>query len=522
MKKKLLTLLLSIAVILTSTVTVVAGEILTIEDVLGTVDFPTSKDSQWINAEKGAVIYFDTNDPKRLVAAYGTDLSNSTGICKTNNNVNKNADNNYEYPANTFNIKFIMENGKLSSVVISESEVTKNYCGTYVVSLTPISEVSFEYTDFDFSNFTFKLPESLDVTKYTVDTNTYQVGLIKGEEIVYNYDNTKGYWIKDGGDGSQCTPNINDIDKAFINFDIVASGDNIFAENVVKVIATKNGTATTKELSGAEGLFEEGFNFGTKKIECNLLFDALTIKEINIEYSGFDFLKLKMERPTVPSDAKYEIDSYTLCLLNGSDPVAYMEGSDDTWYDAEMENPIDPSKLDFDKASISMSLFIDDDNYKFDLNTIVKANGNTITQYSNDNIENLFDILEGKKEGFVAFNNSVALCLMFTNYKIIEGSDVTINVDDNKDVLFVSNAPFSKFKEVQVDNTVITKETDYTVTEGSTKVTLKSTYLNTLANGKHTLSIISTDGQASITFTITRNQKPSPNPGYVVPKTGVK
>ena len=43
---------------------------------------------------------------------------------------------------------------------------------------------------------------------------------------------------------------------------------------------------------------------------------------------------------------------------------------------------------------------------------------------------------------------------------------------------------------------------DYTVKEGSTIVTLKAEYLETLSLGKHTLAIVSETGTATTEFTI--------------------
>ena len=113
-------------------------------------------------------------------------------------------------------------------------------------------------------------------------------------------------------------------------------------------------------------------------------------------------------------------------------------------------------------------------------------------------------------------------------YKITEGNETTINVNDNKDALFTSDAPYNKFYvdkvlvgKVLIDSVVV-DPMHYTHASGSTKVTLKASYLNTLANGKHTLTIVSTDGDASTTFTITRDAKSLPNNKYVIPKTGIE
>ena len=58
-----------------------------------------------------------------------------------------------------------------------------------------------------------------------------------------------------------------------------------------------------------------------------------------------------------------------------------------------------------------------------------------------------------------------------------------------------SNAALSKFKEVRVDGVTV-DGSNYTLTEGSTIVTFKDSYLKTLSEGEHTLKIISNDGFA--------------------------
>ena len=66
-----------------------------------------------------------------------------------------------------------------------------------------------------------------------------------------------------------------------------------------------------------------------------------------------------------------------------------------------------------------------------------------------------------------------------------------------------SNAALSKFKEVRVDNTTV-DSSNYTLTEGSTIVTFKESYLKTLSEGEHTFKIISSDGFASGKITVTK------------------
>ena len=64
-----------------------------------------------------------------------------------------------------------------------------------------------------------------------------------------------------------------------------------------------------------------------------------------------------------------------------------------------------------------------------------------------------------------------------------------------------SNAALSKFKEVRVDNVTV-DGSNYTLTEGSTIVTFKESYLKTLSEGEHILKIISNDGFASGKITV--------------------
>lgn len=66
---------------------------------------------------------------------------------------------------------------------------------------------------------------------------------------------------------------------------------------------------------------------------------------------------------------------------------------------------------------------------------------------------------------------------------------------------FRSTASFSSFQGVQVDGKALDKS-NYIAEEGSIEVYLKAVYLQTLAVGKHTVTILSTEGNATAEFTI--------------------
>ena len=74
------------------------------------------------------------------------------------------------------------------------------------------------------------------------------------------------------------------------------------------------------------------------------------------------------------------------------------------------------------------------------------------------------------------------------------------------DLVFVSDAPQKTFVRVEIDGTVL-NEKDYTLDKEITKITLKPNYLEKLANGKHTITIVSDAGTASAQFYVAAPQE---------------
>ena len=109
------------------------------------------------------------------------------------------------------------------------------------------------------------------------------------------------------------------------------------------------------------------------------------------------------------------------------------------------------------------------------------------------------------------------------NIKEDETNEIIIDISHNDDIVFTSEAPFGNFIDVKVDGILLTKNKDYTVTQGSTIVALCSSYLKTLSKGSHTIEIMSSDGSAFACFKITDNsKKPSSNNSkHEVLNTGV-
>ena len=93
-------------------------------------------------------------------------------------------------------------------------------------------------------------------------------------------------------------------------------------------------------------------------------------------------------------------------------------------------------------------------------------------------------------------------------YKFIEGANGSWTKNSGKNLSFKVNGEFSRFTGVKVDGTLIGND-KYTAVSGSTVVTLKKDYLETLSVGKHTLSVVYTDGECTTEFEVIADTKPT-------------
>ncbi len=105
------------------------------------------------------------------------------------------------------------------------------------------------------------------------------------------------------------------------------------------------------------------------------------------------------------------------------------------------------------------------------------------------------------------------------DYDILDGANSSWTQNSDGSLSIRGSGAFSKFVGVKVDGTLVDTK-NYTVKEGSTIVTLKTDYLNTISVGTHTFEILWTDGSASTTFTIEADTSDDGNKKDDVPKTG--
>lgn len=86
-------------------------------------------------------------------------------------------------------------------------------------------------------------------------------------------------------------------------------------------------------------------------------------------------------------------------------------------------------------------------------------------------------------------------------YTVTAGADGKWYQKSGKTLSFTANGEFSKFVGVSVDGKRLA-DSAYTAKSGSTVVTLKNSYLNTLKQGKHTLTVHFEDGKTETAFQV--------------------
>ena len=636
MKKKLLTLLLSIAVILTSTVTVFAGEISTIANILPQ-DFPTEAVNGWVSGTKHLYLSGFT------LCVDGDPVANTKLSVENIQNTND-----YKCiievgPGTTIIFTFEMnDENKLEKVIIEGDEI---FNGTYIapapnpgpgtLTITKDGQPATFGTDYRWAmltagqfdlqilenNLTISGTDTSNNIKIVTDTNVSNLTMedltlessrnegiiacsssititVKGENSITNPEDGSSVILVEGnlkltGDGNLTVAESSNIGTvcvvAYETLELNMTGKLIcngacygviceefkVSNNIGKVIAYGN-TDDYGAINwyGTTSIGDEVKIFGSATYnapEANITEEAEVARagDVGDPYSRIDVSEgtvaksVLMTGPikkayitiadydvtnpvaeNITGNEYYSVEDYYFYFLKDN-KFLYTYDHYDGWRDSSLNTL--GSAPDVSECDVVIEWFeLNCTNGIFSDDIEIYVNGN-----EDDNIlpndtagkmKTLKDALLNQEEIIIDTSYSVHgnvtdgiygqktmincnYVLYPKFYEVIEGIDITINVDNNKDVLFVSNASYDKFfvdkqliGKVLVDDKEI-DSSNYRHASGSTEVTLKVSYLSTLSNGKHTLTIVSSDGEASTTFTITRN--PKPNPGYIVPNTGV-
>lgn len=102
------------------------------------------------------------------------------------------------------------------------------------------------------------------------------------------------------------------------------------------------------------------------------------------------------------------------------------------------------------------------------------------------------------------------------DYEILDGANSSWTQNTDGNIVIRGNGEIAKFVSVKVDGKVVDAD-NYTVTEGSTIITLKPDYLKTLSEGSHTFEIVWTDGSAGTSFVVAENNPSVTEPSETEP-----
>lgn len=85
---------------------------------------------------------------------------------------------------------------------------------------------------------------------------------------------------------------------------------------------------------------------------------------------------------------------------------------------------------------------------------------------------------------------------------LLEGDGSLYNINDPQPLTFRSVAPMNELQKVIVNDQELEEETHYTVDSGSTVITLLKSFLETLSNGKYTITIVSENTTTNASFNV--------------------
>lgn len=289
----------------------------------------------------------------------------------------------------------------------------------------------------------------------------------------------------------------------------IGSGD--YSENsevIIKAYAPESGKEFDKwELVSGDAVIED-VNSATTKVTTKAM--AANVRAVYKESSvPAPILKFDLIVKNGTGSGNYKENEVVSIQANA--PVAGMEF--DRW-------KTNSGKVTFDNyKSINTTVTILDSNAEIEAlyKKIVPVHTHTYGKWSYDNIGHWQECTDPlcpnkaytiKYQGYHQFSTSRDTTCNVCGYKrtlptynFIDGASGEWIKNSGKDLGFKADGEISKFTGVKVDGTLIGAD-KYTAITGSTFVTLKKDYLETLSDGKHTLTVVYTDGECTTEFEV--------------------
>lgn len=221
-------------------------------------------------------------------------------------------------------------------------------------------------------------------------------------------------------------------------------------------------------------------------VEIPTVGDEVTIEKVSEYEWKWDTQKPQMEI-TLPKEANYHLTNYH--MVDMGEECNYM------YWIASFEDEFTPFVGIFDyNSDYYAKIPIETDNGYFlsdDVEVIVNGKAVDKIIYFYDNYIELGVKLTTPPEEVI--------------YKIIEGENQTYIIEEGKELIVKANGEISKFDGLKVDGKIL-DTANYMAVSGSTVVTLKKEYLDTLTVGKHILTFLYSDGEVTTDFNIVKEE----------------
>ncbi len=160
------------------------------------------------------------------------------------------------------------------------------------------------------------------------------------------------------------------------------------------------------------------------------------------------------------------------------------------------------------------------DNQEF---TITANNGYKLIKVLVDGTDKISDMVDDKLTlTNITSNINLEVVVEKIVYEVVEGANQKYVITENDKAVFKINADLRLFNEVYVDD-VLVDSANYDLESGSTIITLKKEYVDTLSVGEHTLRAVFNDGgEATTQFTVAKVNTPAEDDTKTEdnPKTG--
>jgi hypothetical protein len=317
-----------------------------------------------------------------------------------------------------------------------------------------------------------------------------------------------------------------------------------------------NGTASADFSSAAEGAevtLTATPNTGYRFKEWQVLSGGVTVVNNKLHVLSTDVTVKAIFEP---------IPTYAVTVTGGTGSGNYAEGAVvavtadtappgkkfDKWVTADgvtfaNENAVSTSFIMLAKAVTVKATFKDlppemsavtvlnDGNGTANANVTAAKSGETVSLNTVPNSNYRFKSWEVISGGVTVTNNSftmpgnaVTIKAIFEKipdvapqYKIVKGADISFKKGTASGIEIISNGDFSKFKGLKIDGVLLGTE-HYTAVSGSTVVTLKAAYIQTLTVGVHTVEFVYEDGGVQTELTILVADKPEVSANPVTPQ----